>query len=504
MTDKTVIVIGGGITGLTTAYYLQKQAREKGIPLRVLLFERDNRLGGKISTEIHEGFVMEKGPDALLARKVAALNLCRDLGLTGDIVGTNPNNKKTYILHEGKLHRIPAGLNVGIPTQFVPFATTGLLTISGKIRAAMDLLIPRSKPSGDQSLGGFLARRLGDEVVDQMAEPLLAGIYAGSTRNLSLRATYPQFEQMEKKYGSLILGMLAQAKQAKAGSAPAKSVPQPKSEEGIAPSSSGTGSPDRKPLVTTMFFGLRGGLVQMVNKLADEIGRGLIHTSTAVREIKKETDEAAGGTALYRVVTENGETFQADAVIVTTPAYDAARVLPQSFPSLVLLEKIPYVSVGNVLLAFHAADVPYPLDGTGFVVPKKEGRNITACTWISSKWMHTAPPDKVLMRCYVGRAGDEDIVDEPDESILEKVKRDLKDSMGIEAEPIFVRITRWRKAMPQYTVGHLERLAAFEKEVAKEYPGLFFTGAAYKGLGVPDCIQQGKDTAETALGYLMQ
>ncbi|MFC4769636.1 protoporphyrinogen oxidase [Effusibacillus consociatus] len=467
--EKTVIVIGGGITGLSAAYYLQKQARETGISLRVLLFERDARVGGKIETEVFNGFVVEKGPDSFLARKTAAVNLCRELGLEDDLVGTNPDNKQTYILHKGKLHRIPAGLNIGIPTQFLPFATTGLLSMSAKVRAAMDLVMPRSKVTGDQSLGGFLARRLGDEVVDHMAEPLLAGIYAGNSRNLSLRATFPQFESLEKKHGSLILGMLAQAKQAHAN----QSLPH------------------------SMFLSLRGGLIQLVDKLAEVLGPEVIRTSIGVREIKKGTNE--NNQPPYELILENGDKFEADAVVVTVPAFESARMLPQSFEPAATLEKIPYASVATAVMAFPAASITYPLDGTGFVVPKKEGRTITACTWVSSKWMHTAPPDQVLIRCYVGRAGDEEIVDESDESILTKVRQDLKDIMGIEAEAIYTSITRWRKSMPQYTVGHLDRLNAFEKEATKQLPGLFFAGAGFTGLGIPDCIQQGKEAAARVL-----
>ncbi len=526
MAEKTVIVIGGGITGLSAAYYLQKQARAQGVPLRVQLFERDARVGGKVDTELFDGFVVEKGPDSFLARKAAAVHLCRELGLQDDLVGTNPRAKKTYIWHGGKLHRIPDGLNIGIPTQFVPFATTGLLSVSGKLRAAMDLVLPRSDDSGDRSLGGFLARRLGDEVVDRMAEPLLAGIYAGDSRNLSLRATFPQFEQLEKQYGSLIRGMLAQAKAAGKRAVPGAG-PAPVSETGRAPAVEGSASVREKSLPQSVFLSLRGGLIQLVNRLAEVLGPGVIHTSTAVREIRQVTvdqpgamltadqaeamlsrDQTGASTgdirppARYRVMMETGDVFEADAVVVTIPAYDAARILPQSFEPATVLGKIPYASVATVAMAFHASSIVHPLDGTGFVVPKQEGRNITACTWVSSKWLHTAPKDKVLLRCYVGRAGEEAIVDEPDESILRKVRQDLNDSMGIQVDPIFTRITRWRRSMPQYTVGHLERLDAFQKEVKRQFPGLFFAGAGHTGLGIPDCIQQGKNTAEQAIEHL--
>lgn len=495
--EKTVVVIGGGITGLSTAYFLQKQAREAGITCRVLLFERDEKFGGKIETERVDGFVIEKGPDSFLARKVDALDLARDLGLEDEIVGTNPQNKKTYILHKGKLHRIPAGLNVGIPTQFVPFATTGLLSVGGKIRAGIDILLPRAKQSGDQSLGGFLARRLGDEVVDQMAEPLLAGIYAGNSRNLSLRATFPHLEALEQKHGSLILGMLDQARQIKASKQ--RAAGSATSGTGSAPSAQ-SGSTNGKKIPQTMFLSFKRGLRQLVDSLEKVLGSEVLHASASVREIKNLSN--IGEAPKYRVVLDNGETVEADAVVVTTPTFDAAKLLPPSFEPLKTLEKIPYASVATVILAFSADSISFPLDGTGFVVPRTEGTSITACTWISSKWMHTAPEGKVLFRCYVGRYGDEAIVDESDEAIMQKVFHDLEQSMGVTAKPLFTRITRWRKAMPQYTVGHLDRLKSFEQEAKEQLPGLFFAGAGLSGLGVPDCIQQGKNAAKETLAFL--
>lgn len=505
-TEKTVIVIGGGITGLSAAYYLQRKAKEAGRPIRILLFERDEKFGGKIETERVDGFVIEKGPDSFLARKGAALELARELGLEDEVVGTDPRNKKTYILHKGKLHRIPAGLNVGIPTQFVPFATTGLLSLGGKIRAAMDLFLPKSKHTGDQSLGGFLARRLGDEVVDQMAEPLLAGIYAGNSRNLSLRATFPHLETLEQKHGSLIRGMLEQAKHAKAAQqAGSSNVEADRAQAGSTPETGGqpsanAGETAKKKLPNTMFLSFRRGLRQYVDSLTEVLGPEILHASRSVREIKRLTDDAAPGK--WQVLLDNGEMVEADGVVLTTPTFDTARFLPRSFEPAKTLEKIPYASVATVILAYSAESISFPLDGTGFVVPKGEGRTITACTWISSKWMHTAPKDKVLIRCYVGRAGDEAIVDEEDETILQKVRVDLQETMGITADPLFTRITRWRHAMPQYTVGHLDRLKNFEDEARAQYPGLFFAGAGFTGLGVPDCIQQGKHAAEETIRYL--
>ncbi|KEO85129.1 protoporphyrinogen oxidase [Tumebacillus flagellatus] len=483
MEEKRVIVVGGGITGLATAYYIDTKARAAGKSVKVTLFEADDKLGGKVQTERIDGFTMERGPDSFLARKVAALNLIRELGIDDELVGQNPSSRKTYILHRKKLHRIPAGMNVGVPTQFVPFATTGLLSWRGKIRAGLDLVKPKAEVKGDQSIGLFLERRLGKEVVDYLAEPLLAGIYAGDLRNLSLRSTFPHLEGLEQKYGSLIKGMLAQAAQAKAEQ---KTPPNP--ELGA------------RPIPNSVFLSFRSGLYRLIERLEYVLEQNgvEIRTGVAVRKVEKAEGENA---APYSVTVETGETLSADAVVLTAPTYDCARVLPEQFKQKAYLTQLPYVSVANVVMAFGKGAVdPDLVDGSaGFVVPRKEGRTITACTLTSNKWLHTAEKGKTLMRFYVGRAGDEQIVDKSDNDIIEKVRKDLYDTMRVDAQPLFTRITRWRKAMPQYTVGHLDRVKEFVEASRKELPGVYFAGSGYYGLGIPDCIGQGLSTAEQLL-----
>jgi oxygen-dependent protoporphyrinogen oxidase len=478
---KQVVIVGGGITGLSTAYYLEQAAKARGKHLRCVLLEADRRLGGKIKTDLIDDFVIEAGPDSFLQRKPQAVQLCRELGIAGELVGTNPHNRKTYILHKGKLHRIPQGLNIGIPTQFLPFVTTGLLSLSGKLRAGLDLVLPKRPSNGDQSLGFFLERRLGTEVVDYLAEPLLAGIYAGDLRKLSLRATFPQFEQLEQQYGSLVRGMLAQARQAKA-----KPATQTKPELG-------------QPAVpNTVFVTFPTGLERLVRAIAEALTMTDVRLSTPVERIEK---RVGGG---YTVHLPDAETLEADAIVMTAPTFDAAKILPAEFVTGSHLTQVPYVSVATCVLTFDKGQIDYPLDGTGFVIPHKEGRTITACTWTSSKWTHTAKNGKVLMRCYVGRDGEEAIVERSDEEIVAKVRADVADIMGIKAEPMFTRVARWRKSMPQYTVGHLDRVRAFVEKARRDLPGIFFAGAGYTGLGIPDCIGQGKTIAEETLSYLNQ
>lgn len=477
---KTVVIVGGGIAGLSTAYYLQKQAREQALPLRFLLLEKEERTGGKIMTVTTDSYIIETGPDSFLARKKAALELCREFGLEGELVGTNPLAKKTYIVHKGKLERIPPGTNMGIPTQFTPFASTRLISPLGKARALLDLILPRSRGTDDQSLGHFIARRLGTEVLDAIVEPILAGIYAGDARQLSLRATFPQFETMERQYRSLILGILAQKKAM-------NPAPPPAAEE--------------QGLPKSMFLTLKSGLSTLAAKTAEALESASVRTGVKATQVEKRTEESG---TYYYVHLDPGEPVKADAVVLATPAFAAAALVPQESQTARYLRQIPYVSVATVILAYPQEAFPHPLDGSGFVVPRKEGRAVTACTWISSKWSHTAPPGQVLLRCYVGRAGMEAIVDRSDDEILAHVRHDLAELVGLMQKPTYSLVTRWHQAMPQYTVGHLERLQEIEAERKARWPGLFLAGAGYRGLGVPDCILDGRKTAEQVVAYLKE
>jgi oxygen-dependent protoporphyrinogen oxidase len=468
---KKIVIVGGGITGLSAAFYAQKHAEENNLPVDISIIEKSETLGGKIQSLHRDGFVIEKGPDSFLARKLPIIELSKDLGLEDELVGTNPKAKKTYILHKGRLHRMPPGLILGIPTQMTPFLNTGLISIAGKARAAMDLVLPRRTDQGDESLGDFLERRLGKEVLDHIAEPLLAGIYAGDTHSLSLQATFPQFRALEQKHRSLILGMIASRKNAP----DTPEVPE------IAKKS--------------MFLTYKKGLKTLVDSLIEKMEHVQLLTNRGVSSIAKQEN---GG---YRLTLDNAQEVEADAVILALPPTISANLLPQ-LTTANKLREIRYVSVANMIMAFDQKDIPTPLDGSGFVVPRKEGRYITACTWTSSKWLHTAPEGKVLLRCYVGRSGDEEIVNNTDEEIQKKVRHDIKELMGITAEPLFYEITRWTQSMPQYPVGHLEQLKQVRKELASTMPGILLTGSGYHGVGIPDCVRQGKETALEAIKTL--
>ena len=475
--QKQIVIAGGGITGLTAAFYLQKKIKEDHLPYRLILLEKGERLGGKIQTDHVDGFIIEKGPDSFLARKTAIMDLTRELGLESELVGTNPAARKNYIMHHNKLYLMPPGLVLGIPTKLGPFVKTGLISPIGKLRAAMDLLIPPRKGEEDESLGGFLQRRLGKEVAENIAEPLLSGIYAGDTQNLSLEATFPQFREIEKKYHSIIKGMFLSRK-----SGPAQ---KPATEK---PST----LPEKAR--NSMFLTFHKGLETMVDRLIEVLDNVDVRLHQEIYEINRMGKQ-------YEIKTADG-TIAADAVIVATPAFAAQKML-SGLKEKDLLSHIPYVSVANVALAFDRKDIQYPLDaGSGFVIPRNEGRKITACTWTSSKWPQTTPKDRVLLRCYIGHSKEQDQVHTSDETLVINALEEIKNIMGINAKPIFTRVTRWEKAMPQYKVNHLQRLEQLQQQMKEDYPGVYLAGAGYRGVGIPDCIQQGKEATQKLLEYL--
>ena len=463
-----VVIIGGGISGLSSAFYLRREAERKGLAVHVTIVDGADKLGGKINPLKRGGFVIEKGPDSFLARKKPIIDLAAELGLEEELTPTNPNAKKTYIMHRRKLFPMPPGMVLGIPTELGPFMKNGLISWGGKLRAAMDLMLPARPADGDESLGGFLERRVGTEVMRRIAEPLLAGIYAGDLKKLSLQATFPQFAESERKHGSLIRGMLANRKATAAAT--------------TAKAKGGT------------FLTFKGGLGSMVEAL-DKALEG------TERRLGIKVSSIALAESRYEVLLENGERLPADRIIVTAPAFAAADMLAPLVDSSEL-RTIRYVSVANVVLAFDKAKFGLEFDGSGFVVPRSEGLHITACTWTSNKWLHASPGDKVLLRCYVGHSEDQESIKLPDEQLVEAVRKDIRETMGITAEPLFAEITRLNRSMPQYPVGHVDNVKRLRERLAAELPGVWVTGAAFDGVGLPDCIRQGKEAAEFIAGGL--
>ncbi|MDQ0254233.1 oxygen-dependent protoporphyrinogen oxidase [Evansella vedderi] len=466
MSKKRIAIVGGGITGLSAAFYLQKEVKEKKLKAEIMLYESSSRLGGNIQTDYSNGFVSELGPDSYLARKNSMTQLIKDVGLGEDLVYNSSG--KSYILHEGSLYPMPGGAIMGIPTQWGPFLGTKLFSLSGKARAAGDLFLPRAIKNGkDISLGHFFRKRLGNEVVDRLIDPLLSGIYAGDLDRISLRATFPHFEQMEKKYRSMIVGMKSSiAKQ-----------------QSVAPSRGpGKGKPKG------MFLSLKRGLQSLVDAVENSLGESIVKKNARLLKIQKHDKQ-------YMLRFEDGRTDIVDYLILTTPhkiSYDLLR----DYSAVQYLKEIPATSVATIVLAFPKSAVKKDIDGTGFVVSKKTSDySITACTWTHKKWMHSTPEGYVSLRGYVGRFGEDDIVHKSDEEILSLVMKDLNQIMEIEGEPEHFRITRWKETMPQYEVGHVERIKELNEGLHRELPGLFITGASFEGIGLPDCIDQGKKTA---------
>ncbi|MNB79160.1 Protoporphyrinogen oxidase [compost metagenome] len=473
--SRKVVIIGGGLSGLSAAFYVRKFYKEAGVQPVITVLEKERTLGGKIETLHKEGFVIEKGPDSYLARKSEMTDLAKELELDHDLVTTNPNAKKTYILQRGKLHPMPAGLVLGIPTELRPFLSSGLVSFSGKMRALMDYVLPSRRSEEDESLGDLIERRLGTEVLENMTEPLLAGIYAGDMRKISLQSTFPQFGEIERQYGSLIRGM----------------------RTGRKPQETHTGTKK------SAFLTFRQGLQSLVHALIHELHDVDLRTQAPVLAIHDRVAETAvyapGSEARsrYEVELEGGELLSADEIYITVPNFAAAELL-RPHVNVAALEAVNYVSVANVVMAFSGKEMDGNFDGSGFLVPRKENRNITACTWTSAKWLHTSPEGNVLLRCYVGRSGDEQNAMLPDEALEELVRKDLREVMGVTAKPLFTEITRLPKSMPQYPVGHPENIAGLRQDLAALLPGVHVFGAGYDGIGMPDCIKFAKLTAKAA------
>jgi len=470
VSNQKVVVIGGGITGLTVAYYLQKEAREKGLDIKCTLLEASHRLGGKVQTVERDGFVIERGPDSYLARKKSASRLVNEVGLGDKLV--NNTAGKSYVLVNGKLHPMPGGSIMGIPTQIGPFITTGLFTPFGKLRAAMDFVLPRTSDDGDQSLGQFFRRRLGNEVVENLIEPLLSGIYAGDIDQLSLMSTFPQFYQVEQKYRSLIVGM--------------KQTTPPKPKTNGATKSAPKGQ----------FLTVTTGLQSFIDAIEAKLEPGTVFKGIKVESIEKQNNH-------YEVKLNSGETITADSVVLATPHHVTQSIFNQ-YPFFDSFKNMPSTSVATVAMAFPEEAIKKDIDGTGFVVSRNNDYIITAVTWTHKKWPHTTPKGKVLLRCYVGKAGDEAIVDQTDEEIIKVVLDDLNKTMDITDQPEFSIVTRWKDAMPQYTVGHKDRVETIKQNVAEHLPGVFLAGSSYEGLGLPDCIDQGEAAVKNVLEFLKE
>lgn len=459
-----IVVVGGGIAGLAAAHRLTCLAPDTPITL----VERDDRLGGKILTERVDGFTIEAGPDSFLSAKPRGVGLCHELGLVDRLQGTTPRRHRAYVVRSGRLHDLPEGLTGLIPTRLGPMLRTGLVSPLGKAWLALDYVLPPRPNDGDESLAAFVRRRLGREVYDRLVEPLMAGIYAADGDALSLAATFPHLRQAELDHGGLVRGVLAAKKQA----------PAP-------------GTTRWPPFVAPA-----GGMAELVDALAERLRASGVRIVTGGVVSGLRVEPTPDG-PLYGLTVTFGEALKARGVILAVPSFAAADILCALDPALAAdLRALPHASSAIVSLAYPRRDVPHPLDGYGYVVPRIEGRSVLACTWTSSKWPHRAPDDMALFRVFVGRAGQEAVLAQPDADLVALARAELRAVLGIAAAPTLARVHRWPHGLPQYTLGHLDRVAAIDARLA-DHPGLALAGHSYRGIGLPDCIRSGEMAAET-------
>jgi len=453
MLSKRIVVVGGGISGLAAAHRLVELGVEKS---QITLIEASGRLGGTLETQQRDGFLIERGPDSFISEKPEAVSLAKRLGLESRLIQTNEEHRRSFIVRNGRLRPVPEGFQLLAPSRVWPFITTDIFSVAGKLRMAADLLLPRENGNEDESLASFVRRRLGQEALERMAQPMVGGIYTADPETLSLRATLPRFLDMEKKHRSVILAMLRQDRTR--GTSGAR---------------------------YSLFLSFDGGMEVLANALASTILN--VRLKTRVHGIKRSN---SGWT-----ISIDGESFEADAVCLAVPAYTAAKLLQNVNPQLAAqLNAIKYASTATINLAYPRAAIKHPLDGFGFVVPFIEKRSLLACTFSSVKFPGRAPDDHVLLRAFAGGAMQPEMFDDPGP----RIEADLRELLGIDRSPLFSEVAKWERSMPQYEVGHLDRVQAIDSEVRK-LSGLALAGNAYRGAGIPDCIRSGETAAQSLI-----
>ncbi len=465
-----IAIVGGGIAGLAAAYELEK-ARDAGASVEFTLYEERPQLGGSLASEIVNGIVLERGPDSFLTEKPAAAALCRELGLGGELLPSNDAARKTYIVVRNRLVALPDGLMFLVPTKLIPTAMSPLFGLRTKMRMGLDLLRSARASGGDESVAALVRRHFGQEAVDRLADPLLSGIYGGDAEQLSAQTVVPRLVEMEAKYGSLTRGMLAARKR----------MPTE------AKDSAGTRS-----AVPAIFTTLRGGMGQLVDAIVARIDPASLRAGTPVSAIRK----ADSGWTVE--AGDAAEKF--DALIMAAPAWAAGELLaPVDVALGGELGDIPYSSSITINLVYDEARIGQLPEGFGFLVPAVEGRAMLACTFVHRKFLGRTPPGKAVLRAFLGGMKGEALLAESDEALVATARRELSEILGARTlsaavEPEHVQVSRWRRAMAQYAVGHRERMQRIGARVA-ELPRLRLVGNAYDGIGVSDCIRLGRQAA---------
>lgn len=446
---QRVVVVGAGIAGLATAWHLQQR------DVDAVVLEASARVGGKVRTSELDGVPLDVGPDTFLGRMPWALELCRAIGLGDDLVA--PATSQAWLWSRSQLRPLPEGLALGVPLKPLALARSGVVSNEGLARAALDVVLPQLKPRADPSVADVIGGRLGPEVLDRLVDPLIGGINAGRSDRLSLAAVAPDLFGAFRRHRSLILGLRAERRKSPPSDAP-------------------------------LFLGLRGGMERLTSALAAKLD---VRLSTGVESVSR----SEGGR--LTVDMRGGEPIDADAVVLAVPASVAAPMLRTASPKAgAALAETRYASVAVATLAYRPEDIGHPLDGSGFLVPRVDGHLLTACTWFSAKWPDVRPGGLVLLRCSAGRDGDERVADLDDAELVARMHAEAAQALGLRAAPAESVVTRWPNAFPQYDVGHLGRVDAAERALARELPGLALVGASYRGVGIASCVRQAKEAAE--------
>lgn len=453
---KRIAIVGGGIAGLCAAFYLER-ARRNGPLIEWTLFEKSDRLGGVIKTEICDGFVLEAGPDSFLTAKPEGAQFCNDLGLAHQLIYSNDATRKTYVLVRGKLVEIPPGLEFMVPTRIWSIATSPLFSFGTKLRMAGEWFRARYSDQ-DESVGEFVRRHFGEEMMERVAEPLLAGVYGGNAEEMSVRAVLPRFAEMERTSGSLVRATLKSRRRR------SSNAPQP------------------------LFTSLKAGMQQMVNAATASFPAERIRLERRVDAVQPCNDDWQ--------IAAAGQTEKFQAVLLALPAISAARLLRQFHPALIEnLRQIRYSSSAAVVLGYQRANLP---PGHGFLIPRSENRKMMACTFVHRKFPYRTPEGAALLRCFFSSSRMPELLNHTDPELLQIARSELKEILGLTAEPSLERVFRWESALPQYSVGHLDRVAEMERVLA-EIPGVQIIGNSFHGVGIPDCIRSGREAAEKVI-----
>ncbi|MGH9869417.1 MAG: protoporphyrinogen oxidase [Candidatus Polarisedimenticolia bacterium] len=458
---KSVAVVGGGISGLAAAHRLQELSTQRSLPLRAVVLEALARVGGVISTLARDGFLIEEGPDSILTDKPWGRRLAERVGLGAHLIGTREGRRRSFVLRRGRLIPTPEGFYLLAPSRFAPFLSTPLFSLRGKARMALDLVIPRRPPGGDESVGSFVRRRLGREALERIAQPMIAGIYGADPETLSLQATFPRFHMMEAEHGSVIRAMRAAGRESDASGA----------RYGL-------------------FASFDQGLESLVRAVTSRLPAGSLRTGAPVTQLRRAADA-------WDLITAAGSERH-DAVVLALPAHASAALIGSLDAELSSrLASIAYADSATVSLAFPLDRVAHPLDGFGFVVPASEGLSITGCTFASRKYAGRAPEGWALLRAFWGPSS----AGLATSLILERTLDELRGPLGLRGDPTFAHVSRWPRSMPHYAVGHLDLVADIDRHAAR-LPRLALAGNAYRGVGIPDCIHSGETAAESLVASL--